>query len=697
MSPNPALRDSEQKFTLVFNAAPDGISITRLVDGVLIDVNDQLCAASGYAREELLGRNLGEMGIVDDQRDLYRALRLLQRYGSFRDIEMTLISKNGERVPALASATQVDIGGEPCVVTIAKDIRGVRRAEQALRNSEARFRGAFEDAPLGMALVDSHLQLIEGNYWLADMMGIALGKLPARNFTDLLVPEERGDLEVALLRLLDTEDEHLRREQRLQRPDGEYRHATLHAVVQQDGEGEAKYLIVQLADVTDIKRSQEQMERLAFYDPLTNLANRRLFMDRLEQTMQHAARSGRPAALFYLDLDQFKKVNDELGHDIGDELLKIVAERLRTCVRREDTVGRPGGDEFNIVLHEVRDADAAAHVAEHVLTVLREPMRIDGHQLTITITIGIAMIPDDGSDAGLLVQRADQAMYRAKQQGRNTYRFYGDAVNARAVERLNFETALERALLGDELTLLYQPVYDVATDALYAVEALLRWQHPERGILQPALFLDVTEHSGLLRALDMWVLRKACRQLQALDQLGVHVPAVAVSIANRHISDPDLPRTIEQLLAECGLAKTRVHIEIGESVLAREADAAQHWLEALREHGLHLTIDDFGATIGSLNAISRLPVQNVKLDSSVVHRLTSSREAALMADTVVAVCAALGREVIADGVQTQEQRDRLLRAGCRSAQGPFFGPPLTGSGLTEALRPARSPASVAGF
>ena len=686
-----ALREVEQKFALVFNAAPDGISITRLSDGVLIDVNDQLCEASGFTREEMLGRNLFELGVIGNKDEALRARQLLERFGSFRDLEITLISKQGERVPTLTSSTQINIGGESCIVTIAKDVRIMRRAEHALRISETRFRGAFEDAPLGMALVNADLQIIEGNNWLAAMMDIKPDQLPQHDLTDLLVPEERPGLEQALQELISGASTRLHREQQLQRPNGELRNATLHAVAQQDSEGAPKYLIIQLTDVTDIKRSQEQMERLAFYDPLTNLANRRLFMDRLEQTLQHATRSGRPAALFYLDLDQFKKVNDVLGHEIGDELLKNVAERLRTCVRREDTVGRPGGDEFNILLHEVRDADAAAHVADHVLAVLREPVIIGGHRLQTTTSIGIAMIPDDGSDANALVQRADQAMYRAKQQGRNTYRFYGDAVNARAIERLTFENALERALLRDELTLLYQPIHNLEDNSIYAVEALLRWQHPQRGLLQPTLFLDVNEHSGLLRALDMWVLRKACRQLQALDQAGVHVPAVAVNIAHRHISDPNLPRTIEQLLADSGLAPTRLQIQITEGVLTREPEAAPHWLEPLRASGLTITIDNFGAVTGSLTSISRLPIQRVKLDTTVIHRLTSSREAAIMVDTVVSVCAGLGRDVIAEGVETNEQRERLLRAGCKLAQGHLFGPLQTSSELLNALRSHAEP------
>ena len=719
-----ALREIERKFTMVFNAAPDGIVIVRASDRVIVDVNDYMCEIAGYAREELIGKLVVSLDVFSDPPSAHHALQMLQRLGGFRNLELDLRHRNGDAIPALVSATSVNLDGEACVLTLVRDIRDQRRAEQALRRADARFRNAFEDAPIGVALVDAQLGIIDGNHWLADMLGVKRDTLGGLGFTTVVPEDERAGLCHALLQQLHAGDVPLHREQTLLGPDGQLRQAILHAVLQQEDTDEAPYLIVQLVDITDIKRSQEQMERLAFYDPLTGLANRRLFMDRLEQSLQHARRSGKPAALLFLDLDQFKAVNDTHGHDVGDELLKGIADRLRHAVRREDTVARLGGDEFNVLLHEVRDVDAAGQVAENLLAVLRAPLIVGGNRLEVTSSIGIAMIPSDGGDATSLAQRADHAMYQAKQQGRNTYRFYADSLSSQFTERMGFAHALEQALAEDELTLFYQPMFAlqpadadgalqttvrIATEdeafaaprdagsswaggrsklhgALVGIEALLRWQHPQRGLLEPAAFLDASEHAGLMRELDLWALRQGLRHLQGFDAAGYVVPSLALNLSGRHIGDGQFVRTLHQCVLESGIATSRISLELSERLLARDLDLAQQWLQSLRALGFAITIDDFGAEASSINAITRLPVQRVKLDNSVVQRLSSSRDALLLTDTVVGLCRQIGRELIAEGIETEDQRQRLVRAGCLFGQGYLLGAPRTAIELVQLLR-----------
>jgi diguanylate cyclase (GGDEF)-like protein/PAS domain S-box-containing protein len=724
-----ALREIERKFTMVFNAAPDGIVIVRASDHVIVDVNDYMCGITGFGREELLGNQMGALRVFDDAPTALHARQMLERLGGFRNLELTLRHREGEVIPALVSASVVNLDGEACVLILVRDIRDQRRAEQALRRADARFRNAFEDAPIGVALVDAQLGMIDGNHWLADMLGVKRDTLGGLGFATVVPEDERAGLCHALLQLLPASGSDaagpLHREQTLLGPDGQLRQAILHAVLQQDEADEPPYFIVQLVDITDIKRSQEQMERLAFYDPLTGLANRRLFMDRLEQSLQHTRRSGKPAALLFLDLDQFKAVNDTHGHDVGDELLKTIADRLRHAVRREDTVARLGGDEFNVLLHEVRDVDAAGQVAEHLLSVLREPAIVGGTRLEVTTSIGIAMIPSDGGDATSLAQRADHAMYQAKQQGRNTYRFYADSLSSRFTERMGFAHSLEQALTRDELTLFYQPMYmldDATADgpglpaadgahprdvppqgalhgALLGIEALLRWQHPQRGLLEPAAFLDASEHAGLMRELDLWALRQGLKHLQGFDAAGYLVPSLALNLSGRHIGDGQFVRTLHQCVLESGIAPARISLELSERLLARDLDLAQQWLQSLRALGFAITIDDFGAEASSINAITRLPVQRVKLDNSVVQRLSSSRDALLLTDTVVGLCRQIGRELVAEGIETEDQRQRLLRAGCAYGQGYLLGAPRTAIELAQLLRGTTSaalPAEQAG-
>ena len=685
-----ALLEVERKFSLVFNAAPDGIVIIRDADRVVIDINDYLCDLTGFAKENILGRTLEFSRAFANQDAAQRATDTLQRLGGYRNLALDLRVRDGKTVPVLVSATSFALDGERCSLTLVRDMRDVRRTEQALRRADARFRAAFEDAPMGIALVDLQLNIIDANHWLASMLGHARSDLAGLAFAQVVPEDERAGLRHFLQQRLTKQNATGNREHLLLRPDGELRHAVVHAVAQDEEDNQAPYLIVQLVDITDIKRSQEQMERLAFYDPLTGLANRRLFMDRLEQSLQHSLRSGKSSAVLFLDLDQFKRINDTHGHDAGDTLLKVVAERLRASVRREDTVARLGGDEFNVLLHEVRDVDAAGQVAENLLRALCQPVTTEDVTLSVTTSIGIAMIPSDGTDAAGIVQRADHAMYQAKQQGRNTFRFYADSLSARFTEHMGYAHALQQALARDELTLYYQPILSLDGTTLHSVEALLRWQHPQRGLLAPSAFLDASEHAGLMRELDLWAVHRALAQLAAFDAARFDVPSIALNLSGRHIGDSAFVRALGQAADTAQIATRRVALELPERLLVRDLDLAEQWLQSLRSLGFEIGIDDFGAEASSINAITQLPVQRVKLDNSVVQRLTTSRTAAVLTETVIELCRRVGREVIAEGLETEAQQVRLARAGCSFAQGYLLAAPQTAIELVQWLT-ARQP------
>jgi len=478
---------------------------------------------------------------------------------------------------------------------------------------------------------------------------------------------------------------------RVQRPDGSVRHVRMRVYVVRDGAGRFVRRAGVVQDVTESKEQAARIERLAYHDALTGLPNRALLADRLLSALAHAHRRQQQVAVIFIDLDRFKLVNDSLGHAAGDALLREVGRRLRAVLREDDTVARVGGDEFQVVLDEIDGPTAAAHVAEKLMRVLGEPFVIEGQELHVTASLGLSMYPRDGASADLLLKYADTALYEAKGEGRNAYRFFSPEMNAQAHGRLRLENDLRRAIERGELELHYQPQLDLASGAVCAVEALLRWRHPRKGLVLPNSFIPLAEETGLIVALGEWVLVEACRQVAQWHRDGIVPLRVAVNISARQLRRPGLDRAVRHALAESGLPPSSLELEITESSVMHDPQQAQGVLHALRDLGVLLSIDDFGTGYSSLAYLKRLPLDRLKIDRSFIGGIPQDGDDAAIVETIIVMTHKLGLRVIAEGVETREQRAQLLSQGCDEVQGFLWAKPVSAAelpGVVQALQAA---------
>ncbi len=440
-------------------------------------------------------------------------------------------------------------------------------------------------------------------------------------------------------------------------------------------------------NLTDqVQMANDQLDHLARHDALTNLPNRILLQDRLSQAIELAHRQGRQLALMFMDLDQFKHINDSLGHTVGDQLLQSVAQRLVACVRQSDTISRQGGDEFVLLLPFIEHSEDAALSAQKILTALAEPHHIDRHSLHISASIGISVYPDDGQDAETLIKNADAAMYHVKENGRYNYKFFKQEMNAQAVQRQATEASLRRSLEGQEFVLHYQPKINFHSGAIVGVEALIRWQHPERGLLLPAEFVPVAEDCGLILPIGRWVLREACLQAQSWLRAGLPPITVAVNTSALELLDNDFLENIRATLVATGLDPHYLQLELTESVLMRDAKSANSVLHALADMGVKLAVDDFGTGYSSLAYLKQFPIDALKIDQSFVSHVTSNPDDAIIVSTVISMGKSLKQRIIAEGVETPEQYEFLLAQQCDEGQGYYFCRPLEPEALATLLK-----------
>ncbi|MHB8252876.1 MAG: GGDEF/EAL domain-containing response regulator [Acidiferrobacter sp.] len=435
-------------------------------------------------------------------------------------------------------------------------------------------------------------------------------------------------------------------------------------------------------DITERMQIQERLHYLANHDVLTDLPNRALFMERLERALSRSQWHERVAAVLFLDLDRFKLVNDTLGHELGDRLLQALALRLCASVRGGDTVARFGGDEFAVFLDDVSSPNDIAPIASKILEALTPPLTIDGHDLFVSASMGICLYPYDGSDAATLLKNADVAMYRAKQQGGNSYQFYQAGMNAQAMMRLDMETHLRRALEREEFVLHYQPQIDLRTGRTTGYEALIRWQRAEHGLISPMDFIPLAEETGLIIPMGEWVLRTACAQCRAWGMEGSQPPRIAVNVSSKQFNGGNLVAIVSRILSETHLGPGILEIEITESVLMHNAQAAIETLRVLSSMGVRISIDDFGTGYSSLSYLKRFPIDVLKVDQSFVRDITTDPDDAAIVSAIITMAHHLDIEVVAEGVETREQLEFLRAQGCDFVQGYYFSRPRPGADIT---------------
>ncbi|MBL8250264.1 MAG: EAL domain-containing protein [Candidatus Competibacter sp.] len=463
-----------------------------------------------------------------------------------------------------------------------------------------------------------------------------------------------------------------------------------------DDSGRVVQLYGTMQDITEMQRAEERIRQLAFIDSLTRLPNRELLKDRLNAALSLARRHGRRAALLFLDLDNFKRINDTLGHSIGDLLLQATAERLKSSVRQSDTVSRLdsvesqdetiarlGGDEFTVLLPEVRRSEDVANVAERIQSALSEPLVLGGHEVFITPSIGIAIFPEDGDNSETLLKNADMAMYLAKRQGRNLYRFFDATLNEAALKRLTMENQLRKAIDQNDLSLNYQPQLDLPSGQISGVEALLRWNSPVLGPVSPVDFIPLAEETGLIIPIGEWVLRTACQQAKSWQEQGVGLQRMAVNISVLQFVQPSFPGLVARILEETGLAPEALELEITESLLMKDPEGATSTLHALKDLGVQLAIDDFGTGYSSLSRLKQLPLDRLKIDKAFVREVNLQPDDAAIATAVIAMAESMGLRVIAEGVENEAQLRFLKSKNCDEVQGYYLSRPLPVDEVTK--------------
>ncbi len=568
-----------------------------------------------------------------------------------------------------------------------------KRAETALRQSENQLRAVVDAEPECVKIMTANgillqmnaagLAMIEASE-AAQVIGKPVWNLlkpeyreAFRAFTENILRGNKGKMEFEIIGLK-----------------GTHRWMETNAVRLPDDRGGVPCMLSITRDITERKQTERRLKQLAHFDTLTNLPNRVQFIEHLEQAMVEADRHERLVAVVFLDLDRFKYINDSLGHEKGDLLLREVAMRLSGAIRRGDTVARLSGDEFALVLADMKHVDDAIHVAQKILDVFHQSFHIAGHELFITASMGITLYPFDDRSAQDLLRNADVAMYRAKDTGKNNFQFYIAEMTAKATERLSLENDLRSALGQGELSLYYQPIADCKTGRIVGMEALLRWQHPKRGMISPALFIPLAEETGLIIPIGAWVLRTACEQCRAWQKRGFPSLSVAVNLSARQFHQKDLPASIYGVLQETGLNPGSLGLELTEGLVMQQAEASVNTLRELKAMDIRISIDDFGTGYSSLSYLKRFPIDVLKIDQSFVRDISNDPDDAAIAITIITMAHSLGLKVVAEGVETEQQLNFLREYRCDAMQGFYFSKPLPAEQFEDLLKiGARLPAN----
>lgn len=570
------------------------------------------------------------------------------------------------------------------IAVVARQVLVVRAARK--RSEANRFASdIIDNAGEGIVVYDRELRYVLWNRFMEELTGVSEREILGRAAAEIVPQITEQNVDELLRRALAGET--------VSSPDLHYfvsqtdRQGWISSVYRPytDANGTIIGVVGLIRDITERKRVEQQIEYQAYHDALTGLANRRLFHEHLSLAVALAQRRHTRVAVLFLDLDHFKLVNDSLGHSVGDALLRHVSGRLKEALREGDTVARVGGDEFTIVLQELVRREDAALVAEKVLRTIAEPIDLNGHRLYVTTSIGITVFPDDGEDAETLLKNADAAMYRAKAEGRNTYQMSTLELSLSTHERMAVENGLHHALEAGEFELLYQPQIDTETMQVVGMEALLRWKHPQRGMILPESFIRVAEERGLILPIGEWVLRRACREARRFQDLGHPRFRVAVNISARQFRDPLLLAAVQDALAQAGLPPDSLELEITETVAMEDVELTMTTLAQLRKLGVAIAIDDFGTGHSSLAYLKRFPLDALKIDRSFVADLPDKFEDAAIVSSVIQLANGLGLRVVAEGVERREQLDFLLEAGCREVQGYYFSYPVRPSDIEVLL------------
>ncbi|MGC2513696.1 MAG: PAS domain S-box protein [Terriglobales bacterium] len=665
-------------------AAANGIVITDR-QGTIVWANHSFTRMTGYSNQEIVGKNPRLLKSEEQPDSCYAKLWSTISSGKVWQGEIVNRRKDGTTYTEEMTITPVtqETGSETDTyfIAIKRDITERKKAEEELQRL-ASIVEFSEDAIIGKNIDGV---ITSWNRGAEKIYGYTRDEVVGRDLSFLLPPERQAEIQAIMERVLSGQSIECLETQRLTRT-GSAIDVSLSVSPIKDASGHIAGASTIARDITQRKVAEKQVQFLAYYDALTGLPNRTLLQDRLAKALASARRQKNKVALLFLDLDRFKTINDSLGHSVGDLVLQQVAERLKKWGREQDTVARVGGDEFLIVLTAVKEPADAAVAAERLMDTMTAEFIAQGRSLSISCSIGIGIFPEHGTDGETLIKNADAAMYCAKENGRNNFQFFTKEMNAQAVERLMMESGLRLALAKKELFLMYQPQIEIATGRITGLEALLRWQHPELGLVPPDKFIRIAENSGMIMPIGEWVLRTACSQARKWQDEGFLAVPVAVNVSAVQFRQAGFCELIGRVLYETGLDPQYLELELTESLLLSNADTMFSVLQDLRAMGLKLAIDDFGTGYSSLSYLRQFPVGKLKIDRSFIRDVVVNPDDAAIATAIIGMAKSLNLKVIAEGVEEEAQMSFLRARQCDEIQGYYFSKPLAVDKVAEKLR-----------
>ncbi|WP_321368986.1 EAL domain-containing protein [uncultured Desulfuromusa sp.] len=668
-----ALREAENRLDKILNSAQAGILLIDPQTHEIVYANQSVAEMTGYSRSRLLGKVChnfvcpavqGRCPITDEQQEIDKS-------------ERTLLTTDGREIPILKTATKIVFNGKEHLVESFIDISEHKEAEKKLRESEERYRTLYSTMQEGVAQFRmnydengnaSDYEVIDVNPAYENILGLQRHQIIGQKGSTIY-PRENG--KVAFLDIFN----HVTESGASTSFEFDFSEQGMTFNVSATKTSPGNFATI-FEDITQRKADEKHIEKLAYYDSLTGLPNRVLMLDRLCQMTAYAKRSDRKIALFFLDIDHFKRINDTLGHDTGDQLLNVVAKRLRSVLRDCDTVCRLGGDEFVVLVDDIANRNSASMIACKILEALAHSTVLKGKEVSSSTSVGISLYPEDGADPDTLLKNADTAMYQAKESGRNTYRFYSSEMNSKALEQLLLANDLRKGLERNEFYLDYQPQMDLHEGRITGTEALLRWQHADFGKISPAQFIPLAEETGLILSIGQWVLAKACQQTREIQQR-CNIPlCVAVNLSTKQFQDPNLIFYIKDILAKTGLPAKDLELEITESILMENVEKAQQILNQLKEMGVTLAIDDFGTGYSSLSYLRTFPIDRLKIDKSFIQNITTHPDDAAITKAIIALGHSIGVKVVAEGVERKEEMIYLQENDCDVVQGFYLSHPI---------------------
>ncbi len=685
-----ALEESERKFRAITESAQDAILLMDS-QGKIAHWNPAAEKIFGYSMTQAIGHDLHQLLVPENEQNEF-----LKHFDHFRKTgegniigrttEFNALRHDGSEFPIELSLSRLLLGGEWHALGLIRDITERKQAQQQVDTERHFLQTVIDGVGDPILVIRSDYKVILANRQAKKFsfeFDVTLESHACYQLLHQLATPCGGTENICpLKRVIETQKPVKLLHQHY---NAQHQTKTLEILATPlwDAHGEISGIIESVRDITDrvsiqneLLQKQKSLDYLAYHDPLTDLPNRLLFFDRLKQALYIAHRSTSKLALLFIDIDHFKEINDSLGHSLGDRLLKAISRRLEGNIRENDTVARLGGDEFTVIMGQLLDQRFAAKFAQKLIECLRDPIHIDGHDFSVTTSIGISLYPEDGSDSETLLKNADAAMYRAKSVGRNTFQFYTEDMTIKAFERVRLESALRNALIREQFIIHYQPQMDLKTGRIIAAEALIRWQHPDKGILAPGHFIPMAEESGQIFEIGNWVLESVCKNLARWQESGHPLIPISVNISGKQLIHGSIFDSVLKTLSNSVCKTQQIELEITEGFLMQNPSRSISELRQLRELGVNIAIDDFGTGYSSLSHLKQFPLTKLKIDQSFVRDVSVDPNDQAIIRAIIALGKNLGLSTVAEGVEYEDQKTFLAAEGCDAAQGFYYSPPL---------------------